>query len=72
MATIIEHRDSSNPAGALLIFILFALLLVGGIWFAYTNGILGKPSVIENNKTVIVPTPSAPSAPTPVSNPQAK
>ena len=65
MSTTIVEKESSSPAAAFLIFILFALLLVGGLWFAYTNGMLGKPTVIENNKTVIMPTPAAPSAPAP-------
>lgn len=57
MTTIIE-KDSSSPAAAVLIFVLFALLVVGGLWFAYANGIFGHPTVIENNKTVVLPVPS--------------
>ena len=62
MAVIVE-RDSG--ASAVLIFILFALLVIGGAWFAYQNGFLSRDThIIENNKTIIVP-PShpAPSAP---------
>ena len=62
MATIIE-RDSGGPA-ALLVTILIILLIAGGVWFAYTNGAFGERStVIENNKTVVVPAPA--SAPQP-------
>jgi hypothetical protein len=70
MATIVE-RDSGTSA--VLIFILFALLVVGGIWFAYANGIFNeKTSVIKNNKTIILPTPSQtpqPSQPVPLDKP---
>jgi hypothetical protein len=61
MATIIERDNSS--ASAVLIFVLFVLLVIGGTWFAYTNGMLGHAGQIEN-KTVIVPvpTPTAPPA----------
>jgi len=59
MSTTIVERDSSSPAAAILIFVLFAVLIVGGVWFAYANGVLGKPTVIEHTK-VVVPTPSVP------------
>jgi len=56
MATIIE-RDSSGPAGLLVVLVVI-LLMAGGAWFAYTNGVLGtKTTVIENNKTVVMPAP---------------
>ena len=70
MATIVE-RDSSSPVAAVLIFVLFAILVVGGLWFAYANGIFGRPSVVENNKTFVLPgapaqnTPSSPAPSTP-------
>jgi len=57
MATTIIEKDSSSPAAAVLIFIVFALLIAGIAWFAYTNGIVGKPQVIEHNKTIVVPSP---------------
>ena len=60
MSTTIVEKDSSSPAAAVLIFILFAALMLGGAWFAYSNGMFGKTSVIETNKTVVVPAPSAP------------
>jgi len=64
MATIVE-RDSG--ANAVLIFVLFAVLVVGGIWFAYANGLFnGKTPIIENNKTIVMPTP-APQPPQPAS-----
>ena len=65
MATIIE-RDSGGPA-ALLVTILIIFLIAGGIWFAYANGMIGgKTTVIENNKTVMMPAPaSAPETPKP-------
>jgi hypothetical protein len=65
MATIIE-RDSGGPA-TLLVTILIIFLIAGGAWFAYTNGVFGgKNTVIENNKTVVIPAPaSAPAAPKP-------
>ena len=65
MPTIIE-RDSSGPAG-LLVFLVVIILLAGGAWFAYTNGVFGgKTTLIENNKTVVMPAPaSAPEAPKP-------
>ena len=65
MATIIE-KDSGGPA-ALLVTILIIFLIAGGIWFAYANGMIGgKATVIENNKTVVMPAPaSAPEAPKP-------
>jgi len=63
MSTTVVERDSSSPAAALLIFILFAVLIIGGAWFAYANGILGKPTVVEHTN-VVLPTP-APSAPSP-------
>jgi hypothetical protein len=65
MATIIE-KDSGGPA-ALLVTILIIFLIVGGVWFAYANGAFGeKTTVIENNKTVVVPAPaSAPESPKP-------
>jgi hypothetical protein len=67
MATIIE-RDSNSTAGALLIFILFALLMAGGLWFAYTHDVFGHATVIENNKTVFVPTPTPATPPTAPAN----
>ena len=65
MATIIE-KDSGGPA-ALLVTILIIFLIAGGVWFAYANGAFGeKTTVIENNKTVVVPAPaSAPESPKP-------
>ncbi|MDB4793462.1 hypothetical protein OAG63_00345 [Methylacidiphilales bacterium] len=61
MSTIIE-RDSSGPA-SLLVFVVVLLLLAGGAWFAYTNGVFGgKTTVIENNKTVEVAAPAAPAS----------
>jgi hypothetical protein len=65
MATIIE-KDSGGPA-ALLVIILIIFLIAGGVWFAYANGMIGgKTTVIENNKTVVMPAPaSAPEAPKP-------
>ena len=65
MATIIE-KDSGGPA-VLLVTILIIFLIAGGIWFAYANGMIGgKATVIENNKTVVMPAPaSAPEAPKP-------
>ena len=65
MATIIE-KDSGGPA-ALLVTILIIFLIAGGVWFAYANGVLGgKTTVIENNKTVVVPAPaSTPESPKP-------
>ena len=65
MTTIIE-RDPSGPAG-LLIFVVVLLLLAGGVWFAFTNGVFGeKTTVIENNKTVEVAAPAnTPAAPKP-------
>ena len=65
MATIIE-KDSGGPA-ALLVTILIIFLIAGGVWFAYANGMIGgKTTVIENNKTLVVPAPaSAPEAPKP-------
>lgn len=57
--TIVEKDSSSSSATAILIFVLFAALIVGGVWFAYTNGMLGKSTVIENTK-VVMPAPSAP------------
>lgn len=65
MPTIIE-RDSGGPA-ALLVAVLIILLIAGGVWFAYTNGAFeGKSTVIENNKTIVLPAPaSAPEKPKP-------
>jgi len=65
MSTIIE-RDSSGPAG-LLVFLVVIVLMAGGAWFAYTNGAFGgRSTTIENNKTVVMPSPaSAPAAPKP-------
>jgi hypothetical protein len=64
MSTIIE-RDSSGPAG-LLVFLVVIVLMAAGAWFAYTNGVFGERTTIENNKTVIMPAPaSAPEAPKP-------
>ena len=65
MTTIVE-RDSGGPA-ALLVTILIIFLIAGGAWFAYANGVFGgKTTVIENNKTVVMPAPaSAPAAPKP-------
>ena len=68
MPTIIE-RDSSGPAG-LLVFFFIILLVAGGAWFAYTNGVFGgKTTVIENNKTVVMP--AQPSTPAPAIAPEA-
>jgi hypothetical protein len=49
-------------AGAVLIFVLFALLVVGGIWFAYTHGMVGGSTTIieKQNTTQIVPAPAPP------------
>jgi hypothetical protein len=59
MSTIIE-RDSSGPAG-LLVFLVVIVLMAAGAWFAYTNGAFGgKTTVIENNKTVVMPAPASP------------
>ena len=59
MATIIE-RDSSSSVSALLIFIIFAALLIGGFWFAYNNGMLPHGGTTVN-KTIVMPvTPVAP------------
>ena len=59
MATIIE-RDSSSSVSAVLIFIIFALLMIGGFWFAYSNGMLPHGGTTVN-KTIIMPvTPAAP------------
>jgi len=65
MSTIIE-RDSSGPAG-LLVFLVVIVLMAAGAWFAYTNGVFGgRTTTIENNKTVIMPTPTgAPASPKP-------
>ena len=65
MSTIIE-RDSSGPVGLLVILVVI-ILMAAGAWFAYTNGVFGgKTTVIENNKTVVMPAPaSAPEAPKP-------
>lgn len=66
MATTVVERDSG--ASAVLIFILFALLVVGGIWFAYQHGMLNSasaPVTIENNKTIVVPQPAQNPAPAP-------
>jgi hypothetical protein len=69
MTTIVE-RDSGGSA-ALLATILIIFLIAGGVWFAYANGVLGgKTTVIENNKTVVMPTPaSAPESPKPDQQP---
>jgi len=64
MATIIE-KDTDSGATAVLIFILFAVLLIGGIWFAYANGMFGKTNVVENTKTLVVPVPTPPAEPAP-------
>jgi len=74
MTTIVE-RDSSGPA-VLLIFVVILLLVGGGLGFAYMNGAFGeKTTVIENNKTVenktvILPVPTAPVAPASAPNPE--
>jgi hypothetical protein len=69
MTTIVE-RDSAGPA-ALLVTILVIFLIAGGVWFAYANGMIGgKTTVIENNKTVVMPAPSsAPESPKPEQQP---
>ena len=69
MTTIIE-RDSGGPA-ALLVTILIIFLIAGGIWFAYANGMIGgKTTVIENNKTVVMPaSASTPESPKPEQQP---
>jgi len=57
MTTIVE-RDSSGPAG-LLVFAIVLFLMAVAAWFAYTNGVFGgKTTVIENNKTVVIPAPA--------------
>jgi hypothetical protein len=66
MTTIVE-RDSGGPA-ALLLTILVILLIAGGAWFAYANGVFGKTTVIENNKTVVMPI--QPSTPVPANSPE--
>jgi hypothetical protein len=67
MTTLVE-KDSSGPA-ALLLTVLIIFLIAGGIWFAYANGVLGgKPTLIENNKNVIMP--AQPSIPTPANAPE--
>ena len=59
MSTIIE-RDSSGPAG-LLVFVAVIFLMAAGAWFAYANGVFGgKNTVIENNKTLVMPAPASP------------
>ena len=69
MTTIVE-RDSGGPA-ALLVTILVIFLIAGGVWFAYANGMIReKTTVIENNKTVVMPAPaSAPESPKPEQQP---
>jgi hypothetical protein len=75
MSAIIE-RDTSSPATAILIFFLFAVLVLGGTWFAYTNGLMGRSTIIENHKTFVLPsptpnpTPVIPATPTPAPSPR--
>lgn len=60
MATIIE-RDNDSPASIVFMFILFAIIIFGGIWFAYTHGMVANPTVIEHKTDVVIPRPPTPS-----------
>lgn len=72
MATIVE-KDSDSGVNAVLIFVLFTLLVIGAVWFAYANGMFagnGNTPVIENNKTLVMPAqPAQPAQPSEPSQP---